>query len=57
MNKLIFAVLLIGLVGCTKEPQIVGDQKPVAPTTYQEGKVEKTDPQLPPMVPHWKEDK
>ena len=59
--KVLFAVgILIGslISGCDQTNKVLQDDgKPVAPETYQEGKVEKTDPQLPEMIPHWKEPK
>ena len=55
----VIALALAILTGCKKEqkPVLGDDNKPVAPETYIDGKSEKTDPQLPPMVPHWKETK
>lgn len=56
MKRLFFALLIAGaFCGCDPQTTSVGDQKPVAPDQYQTTTSDKTDPQLPPMVPHWKE--
>lgn len=58
--KKLMSIMSIGMImlacGCTacSGCKVLGDNKPVAPETYQDGEVQKGDPQLPYQKPWWK---
>lgn len=59
MKKISIGTLIwIGVMLCGCSPctgcKSTGDNKPVAPETYQDGGAQKGDPQLPEQKPWWK---